>query len=432
MVGLLKFAQEAPDLFKELFGNAKGLFSGIDLDPRHGMNDMVKTTGRIGSTVAGAAGGLAGGVARGFQNAGADYDANRGLHFTAGRALHTMGASLGGGLRGLVRGGVNGARNGADSPTPHNMYNQFMGGIDRGETSAAQASQSYREGDSTFGPARVIRRAGHRLRDGWHDHVAEPYGDVVGALSNGRNSSEIAELNTRMKSNNDAILVATGGKKDDDALKEARDTAKAKVREGQAAGASIEHVMQDLGIDPTSFQAREANGDPRWRELREMIDTNYRNQRNEMLRERYDGNGNNRMSDQRIGSIQQYNDETIRDFERNAALLSEQSLSNLLNRMDGQTIGRDANGAPVLFTVDANDLNGSLRRLIGNLDNMNRDNNIRAQGVDLMNDLTRIQGQMDIIGNDIQTERTLREHQHANHGGNNNDTNNGGSNNGGN
>ena len=270
LLGLLKFAQEAPDLFKELFGNAKGLFSGIDLNPhgqlRRQAEPGIKAAGRIGSTVAGAAGGLAGGIARGFQNAGADYDANRGRHNWFGRGVHTMGASLGGGLRGLVRGGVNGARNGADSPTPHNMYNQFMGGIDHGETSAAQASQSYREGDSTFVLDRFMRRAGHRLRDGWHDHVAEPYGDVVGALSNGRNSSEIAELNTRMKSNNDAVLVATGGKKDDDALKEARDTAKAKVREGQAAGASIEHVMEELGLDPTSFQAREANGDPRWRE----------------------------------------------------------------------------------------------------------------------------------------------------------------------
>jgi hypothetical protein len=442
IVGLLKFAQEAPDLFKKIFSAGGDLLSGIKLDPRAGMKDMGQAIGRTGSAISGAIGGFAGGVSRSIQNAGADYDAQgHGRHGAIGRGIHVGLASITGGARGLISGGVNGIRHGADSPTPHNMYEQLMSGVDRGQTTAMEASQRYRDGDSTNVIGRVGRRIGHGAVDFAEEHIARPTADFMETLEGGRNLAEAAEMHNRMKANNEAVLAATGGKNDDDDLKAAKNSALGKIREAKAMGANARDVLRDLGIDNFTYEDAQGNkvdafvndqgelvthdgrtfsGNEAYKQMERIIKENYNNQKTEMLRSKFNG-----LSDQRLDAIRQYNEETIRDFESHMTSLSTESMTSMIKAMDEKMSLNLVDNAGNL----TQDVNSSMRTILEKLNTINNQQ-LQSNGAELMNYLNTMQTQMNKINQDIVTTRTLQEHQRANrhHGNNNNGGNNGGSN----
>ena len=107
MIGLLKFAQDAPDLLKTLFSNGSSLLKGMNLNPK----------GQLKNDIAGAAktavgaGKLGAGIGKGaigaYAGAKTGFKTGKGSETGLGGFLHGMA----GGARGMVAGGSAGVHN---------------------------------------------------------------------------------------------------------------------------------------------------------------------------------------------------------------------------------------------------------------------------------------------------------------------------------
>ncbi|MCR5223801.1 MAG: hypothetical protein K6C11_01495 [Bacilli bacterium] len=116
MIGLLKFAQDAPDLLKTLFSNGSSLLKGMNLNPKGQLkNDITgaaKTAvgaGKLGAGIGkGAAGAVAGfgkGAVGAYAGAKNGFRTGKGSETGLGGFFHGMA----GGARGMVAGGSAGA-----------------------------------------------------------------------------------------------------------------------------------------------------------------------------------------------------------------------------------------------------------------------------------------------------------------------------------
>ena len=148
ILGLLKFAQEAPELVKTMFNSGGNLLAGMNLKP--GVRKHIEDN-KFGMAGIGAAAGLVGGMIGGGANAVRTAKQRNGGN---GRFGSNAGAAIYGGLRGAMTGAVHGAKN-----APKDLSRKGFG---EGMEASIRASQdSYNKG--TW--AEKIIRAGQNADD---------------------------------------------------------------------------------------------------------------------------------------------------------------------------------------------------------------------------------------------------------------------------
>ena len=157
ILGLLKFAKDAPDLFKTMFDTGGGLFSGLDLKP--GMKRRIEDNSlamKGMSAGLGGIGGMVGNMAMGAYNS---YNKNAKSGNPKGNAVAALKAA-GSGLASAPRGLVSGAKQGIkNSPkTLNEMGSSYHDGIDAGHASASRAEQR-RENSKIL----------QSIKEGYHD-----------------------------------------------------------------------------------------------------------------------------------------------------------------------------------------------------------------------------------------------------------------------
>ena len=116
MIGLLKFAQDAPDLLKTLFSNGSSLLKGMNLNPKGQLKNDISGAAKtavgagklgagIGKGAAGAVTGFGKGAVGAFAGAKNGFRTGKGSEGGLGGFFHGMA----GGARGMVAGGSAGA-----------------------------------------------------------------------------------------------------------------------------------------------------------------------------------------------------------------------------------------------------------------------------------------------------------------------------------
>jgi hypothetical protein len=411
ILGLLKFAQDAPDLFKTIFAFGGDLLKGMNLDPRGQLrNDFAtasKPIGKVAGGLAGAAGGLAAGAARGFRQAGADYNAaHHGSKHLPGRILHTAGATLAGGARGLVRGGRTGFTNSDGSLMPGNMYSQLMGGADQGNIAAQMNSQNYREGDSTFIGGRIVRRIGNGFIEFGSDHVVDPARDFIGNVSGRNTASEAAQMFATAKANNTAAMTATGTDIAMGELKTARDDALGNIREARASGTDINELMEELHI-----AANKRQGINNYDDLIKMVKNDFTSQKRNTLNKKFEN-----MNDENKRIIAEYNKQTLDNFEENVSLLGEADLKDLLNNIKLKDAnGNDIAGANLSANASSADIQRALSNMMSRLRQSADVNHLtNTEGGSLMLNMDALQTQLKNTNDTIEHRKALQEHNKAN------------------
>ena len=411
IIGLLKFAQEAPDLLKKIFNFGGDLLTGMDLNPRGQLKRQAEPAihgaGRVGSAVAGGIGGAAAGAARARANANDDFKANggkEGAHIR--RGIHRGLSTLGGGVRGMIRGGANGFRNSSDSLNPRDMYGQLMSGTKEGHAAAQRQSQSYREGGSTNLFKRALTKAGKRVTEFGTDHIIDPATGFARSVASNATSNEATKIFENIKANNANAMTVTGTNGDVEKLKAAKDSAIAKVREAQAAGSDINEIKKDLKIKDDNNEIK-TYGD-----LVKKINDNFKTQKQELLGSKFnDSDPNKRMSDDSVKLISQWNKDTIDNFKNNASLLSKNDLNTVLKAMTKEMnlqADLDSDG-------NIKDLTSALNSVTNKLENMNKAGNaqeieqMRQTGAELMKHLDTLQGQMNNVNTNINNKQALAD-----------------------
>lgn len=424
IIGLLKFATDAPNLLKSIFASGGDLLKGMDLNPhgqlRRQAEPAIHAAGRIGSTIAGGIGGAAAGAARAHKNANSDFDSQENGS-GRGRGLHRGLATLGGGLRGMVRGGAHGFQNASDSATPRNMYNQLMSGTSEGQAAAQQASQTYREGNSTNLFGRIRTRAGNAIVSFGSDHIVDPARQFGQSVTDPRTGEQAAQLFSQIKTNNTGAMTATGTDTYMENLKNARNEAKGKISNAASLGMSQTEMLSELGMSEASVRDRARElindgfkikgleidattgnviGDLDAKALKNFVDAIYESDKNDKLAETFSS-----MSNERKDIISQYNNDTIDNFQRNVSSLSEDSLSSVLKGM--------CESRGMTTTFDASDLTGTLNNLVREMKTMNDTSNIGSQGATLMKALDTMQSKMAAVNTDISARQALNAAQQA-------------------
>ena len=157
ILGLLKFAKDAPDLFKTMFDTGGGLFSGLDLKP--GMKRRIEENDYAMkglSTGLGGAGGMIGNMIRNGYNAYKKNSSSGDTKKNVVAGFKAVGSGLASGPRGLVSGARQGYKN-----TPKNlneMGNSYHDGMDAAHASASRAEQR-RENSKLL----------QSIKEGYHD-----------------------------------------------------------------------------------------------------------------------------------------------------------------------------------------------------------------------------------------------------------------------
>ncbi|MDE5630919.1 MAG: hypothetical protein K2I70_04895, partial [Bacilli bacterium] len=173
ILGLLKFAKDAPQLFKTIFASGGGLFAGLDWKP--GMKRRVSENEYAMKGIGGAVGLAAGGVGAGVMAFRKGYkDANPKGDVGTGKALAL---GLASGLRGFGHGAFAGAKNGLkNSPTEFSgkaLLNAASSGVSSGQASEVKASNKRDQYGGLMHPLQSIDRHmtefGENFVEGWHN-----------------------------------------------------------------------------------------------------------------------------------------------------------------------------------------------------------------------------------------------------------------------
>lgn len=140
ILGLLKFAQEAPELIKNMFNNGGNLLDGLNLKPGVRKHIEDNKLGMKGISMgAGAIGGMLGGAGNAIRAA---YNRTPKDQTTGQRTLgwgKKAGAAIYGGVRGAVTGAVHGSKNTMEHLNRKDFQNQR-------DASATAAQESYNKG----------------------------------------------------------------------------------------------------------------------------------------------------------------------------------------------------------------------------------------------------------------------------------------------
>ena len=140
ILGLLKFAQEAPELIKNMFNNGGNLLDGLNLKPGVRKHIEDNKLGMKGISMgAGAVSGMIGGAGNAIRAA---YNRTPKDQTTGQRTLgwgKKAGAAIYGGVRGAVTGAVHGSKNTMEHLNRKDFQNQR-------DASATAAQESYNKG----------------------------------------------------------------------------------------------------------------------------------------------------------------------------------------------------------------------------------------------------------------------------------------------
>lgn len=141
ILGLLKFAKDAPDLFKTMFDTGGGLFSGLDFKP--GMKRRIEDNSlamKGMSAGLGGIGGMVGNMAMGAYNSYKKNSQSGDPKKNAVAAVRAAGAGLASAPRGLVSGARQGLKNSPN--TLGDMGNSLGSGMDAAQNSLTRAQNS--------------------------------------------------------------------------------------------------------------------------------------------------------------------------------------------------------------------------------------------------------------------------------------------------
>ena len=390
MIGLLKFAQDAPDLLKRVFGFGGDLLKGMNLNPK-GMlkNDMksaAKTLAKPGSTAMGAIGGLTGGAVRGFQNGKKDYDDYKSgsKHPKLGKFGHTLASTVGGGARGFVRGGVNGFKTAPDELSASSMYSSMSGGVATGQYGAQKSSSNYRNAQGKFFTriGNSFGEFGGNVKDGFNEHVGAPVSNMYGQIVGNTTSNQAGQVFSQIKGNNSEAMSATGASKDIENIKTARDNAIQKIREAQAMGTTI-------------------GGRNDYDDMIKQAKNQFNEQKAQLLNDKF-----GKMNDANKKIIAEWNKDSIKEFTDNLNTLGRDDLESLINGLNGKL--RDANGATI--NLDASNISDSLNQIVNTLNQSADYHNLSSTaGAQMLDNMDKLQTEMGKINTSIENSKKREE-----------------------
>ncbi len=173
ILGLLKFAKDAPQLFKTIFASGGGLFAGLDWKP--GMKRRVAEN-EYAMKGMGLATGLATGAAGAAIMAGRNAYRSTDIEGGLDRAKGWGKAGLAG-IRALGRGAINGAKGGLkNAPTELSgkaFVNAATGGVNAGQAAEIKAANNREQYGGILHPIRNIsthaNEFGDEFTEGWHN-----------------------------------------------------------------------------------------------------------------------------------------------------------------------------------------------------------------------------------------------------------------------
>lgn len=266
ILGLLKFAKEAPELFKSLFDNGGGLFKGLNFKP--GVKGRIESNEyamKGMSAVTGAALGTAGNVVQRYRQAQFDKDGNilENSHKTFS-ALTALTAAP----RGLITGARSGLKN--SSSTLKGLKDTGYSAIADAHTSEENAfnrdfrtavRQTYRDNrDDGRTNAEDSMLLDHIKNNGgeWLDKKKAFFGNIGGGLKNfgdelsGKNqtfsSREVENLNKISGSLSSLENYVKSGfdKVTDSIIKAKTEALKKTYEKGRLAGRTAEQINDDI------------------------------------------------------------------------------------------------------------------------------------------------------------------------------------------
>lgn len=163
ILGLLKFAKDAPDLFKALFSTNGGIFSGLNLKPGVAKRMEENTYGMkaIGAGL-GAATGMIGAGVNSYKNAKAKNGDNVGKRFDA----KALGAGIVGGARGMITGGKHGMKNQSEKFTAKDIMEAAYDASDVARNKVAKPSKLGKVANEIGGTI-------HRMNEGRKENGAQ-------------------------------------------------------------------------------------------------------------------------------------------------------------------------------------------------------------------------------------------------------------------
>lgn len=107
MIGLLKFAQDAPDLLKTLFSNGSSLLKGMNLNPKGQLKNDISGAAKTAAGAGKLGAGIGKGAVGAYAGAKTGFKTGKGSKTGLGGFFHGMA----GGARGMVAGGSAGVHN---------------------------------------------------------------------------------------------------------------------------------------------------------------------------------------------------------------------------------------------------------------------------------------------------------------------------------
>lgn len=215
ILGLLKFAKDAPQLFKTIFASGGGLFAGLDWKPgmKRRVSENEYAMKGLGGAVGLAAGGLGAGVMafrNAYKNGGAEGDVGADSSLIRG---------LGAGLRGFGHGAFSGARNGLkNAPTEFSgkgLASAANAGVSAGQAAEVKADNNRKQYGGILHPmqsaGKHINEFGENFAEGWHN--------VGSALSGERLNNAAVDTIKKATDNMDAVIKLKDVSNIDNAMK---------------------------------------------------------------------------------------------------------------------------------------------------------------------------------------------------------------------
>lgn len=266
ILGLLKFAKEAPELFKSLFDNGGGLFKGLNFKP--GVKGRIESNEyamKGMSAVTGAALGTAGNVVQRYRQAQFDKDGNE---FKNSHKTFSALTALTAAPRGLITGARSGLKN--SSSTLKGLKDTGYSAIADAHTSEENAfnrdfrtavRQTYRDNrDDGRTNAEDSMLLDHIKNNGgeWLDKKKAFFGNIGGGLKNfgdelsGKNqtfsSREVENLNKISGSLSSLENYVKSGfdKVTDSIIKAKTEALKKTYEKGRLAGRTAEQINDDI------------------------------------------------------------------------------------------------------------------------------------------------------------------------------------------
>lgn len=213
ILGMLKFAKDAPELFKTLFSNGGNLLSGLNFKPgaRKRIEDNTYAMKGIGAGL-GAVGGAANRFAAQYKQSMHDSNQNAGNNDKISRRLKALGSAALATPRGIVSGGRNGFKNSSDSLRLNGIKQNLDAGV-RG------AQDSYR--------ASIIKKNNKKTVEDRYTDLTEGWTDFKNYITSSTGSSNVIQANATTISNGISDMkklaeTATKGKVDEKTKLEAR------------------------------------------------------------------------------------------------------------------------------------------------------------------------------------------------------------------